>query len=168
MKSKERNETLFAQAKELKMCPAVHRAWYGKTWDADTLADMMYRNMDFCIDNRWPAKGTLKGLFSDEERHRNGIVVEEQWSLLNTTFATIIGDADAKARYNAFNVGKIYVFDNAKCEVTAKGHASVTVHVYDSATVNVTSQDKAHVLVVTHSTHCGGRALGQVTIKECV
>lgn len=167
MNLKEINETLFAQAKEMRMCDAVHREWYGKIWDADRLADVMYRNLDFCIGNRWPSRDTLKGLFTDDERHRNGIVADERWSMLNNTFAVVMGRSDAKARYNAFNVGKIYVFDNSKCEITVKGHASVTIHIYDGASVNVTAQDKAHVLVVKHSKSCECSGKGKMTIKEC-
>lgn len=167
MNLKEINETLFAQAKELKMCDAVHKAWYNKIWDADALADVMYRNLDFCIDHRWPAKETFIELFSADERHRNGIVADEQWSLLNQTFAIVIGSSKAKARYNAFNVGKIYVFDDSTCEITVKGHASVSIHIYDTASVDVTAQDSAHVLVVRHSKRCRCYGKGQMTFKEC-
>lgn len=166
MNLEEINKTLFLQAKELKMCDAVHKAWYGKVWDYDTLADVMYRNLDFCIDNRWPAKETLE-LVPTEIRHKNGIIVDEQWSLLNNTFAVVIGNANAKARYNAFNVGKIYVFDDSKCDIAVKGHASVSIHIYDSAIVNVTAQDYAHVLVVRHSIQCRCYGKGQITFKEC-
>lgn len=168
MELKKINETLFTQAKELKMCGDVHRHWYGKTLPVDDLANLMYRNLDFCIDNRWPSKGTLKACFSDEERRRNGIVVDDKWSLLNNTFAVVIGNSDAKARYNAFNVSKIYVFDNAKCEITVKGHASLTIHVYDSAFVTVTAQEKAHVLLVRHSKTCSCITAGQITRKESI
>lgn len=167
MNIKEINETLFAQARERRMCRDMYRAWYGEVWDADRLADAMYRNMDFCIDNRWPSKETLREMFSDEQRHRNGIVTGERWSLLNATFALALGDSRVTARYNAFNVGKIYAFGTSRCEVSVKGHASVTVHAYDSAAVNVTAEEGTHVLVVTHSRGVSCSGTGQMTIKEC-
>ncbi len=167
MNLKEINETLFAQAKELRMCDTVHKEWYGKTWRYDKLADVMYRNLDFCIEHRWPARQTLKTLIPIDARHRNGIVIDEQWSLLNTAFALVMGTSQAKARYNAFSVGQLHIFDDAQCYVSAKGHASVTVHVYDRATANVTAEDKAHVLIVRHSERCRCIKTGQMTEKEC-
>lgn len=167
MSLKETNKILFAQAKELKMCDAVHKAWYGKTWSYDKLADMMYRNLDFCIENRWPSRKTMKTI-PDDARHRNGIIVDEQWSLLNTTLAVVMGESDAKARYNAFNVGNLNIFDTSRCYVSVKGHASVSIHIYDSATLNVTAEDHAHVLVVRHSESAKIFKTGQITIKECI
>lgn len=167
MNLKEANKILFAQARELRMCDAVHKAWYGKSWSYDKLAEMMYRNLDFCVDNRWPSRETMKTLIPEDARHRNGIVVDERWSLLNTTFALVMGDSEAKARYNAFNVGQIHIFDKSRCYVSAKGHASVSVHVYDNASVNVIAEDSAHVLVVRHSASAKIITTGQMTIKEC-
>lgn len=168
MDLKKVNQSLFAQAKELKMCDEVHRYWYGKSLPVNDLANLMYRNLDFCIDNRWPSKETLKTHFSDDERRRNGVLVDDEWSLLNTTFAVIVGDSNAKARYNAFNVGKIYVMDNSRCEITVKGHASLTIHVYDTASVSVAAQEHAHVLLVEHSKTCTCETAGQITRKECI
>ena len=150
------------------MCNEVHRNWYGKSWDFNELADVMYRNLDFCIDYRWPSKETLKELIPINARHENGIVIDEEWSLLNNTFALIIGDSKSNVRYNAFNVGKIYVFDNSKCNITVKGHAFLIIHLFDNANVNVTVNDNAKASIVLHSELCSYCSTGSVTIKESI
>lgn len=168
MKLKEINEILFSQAKELKMCDDVHRFWYGKTLSYDELIDLFYHNLDFCIDYRWPDEATIKKFFPALVRNHRGILVSEKWSLLNNTYAVIIGNSEAKARYNGFAVGSIHVFDNSTCEVIAKNHAHVTIHVYDNARITVTADEGTQVLVLRHSKHCWCACVGQATIKECI
>lgn len=161
------NKELFAQAKALRMCDEVHKAWYGKTLDVDDLAGLFYRNMDFCIDYRWPSRETLKNLFEKEDLRRNGIIVDDKWSLMNPTFATTIGQSRANIRFNGFSVGKVCAFNDSACIVTVKGHAKVIVHLYDKAFLSCTTRDSAQVTIMLHSENCLYSITGQATIKEC-
>ena len=162
------NEILFSQAKALKMCDNVHRVWYGKTLDVKELMDLFYRNLDFCIDNRWPKRETLSLLFEKDTLRKNGIIADDKWSLLNATNAVIMGDSETTARYNGFSVGKIYVFDNSSCNVTVKGHARAVIHAYDNAKVSVVAENGSHAIVLRHSRQSSCSCMGQTTIKECV
>lgn len=168
MNPEERNKTLFEQAKRLRMCDEVHKAWYGKTLGVDELFDLYYRNFDFCTEYRWPHRNTVRELFSDEERHSHGFVADEKWSLLNPTHSVILGASDAKIRYNGFSVARTDIMDNSHCEISIKGHAIVSVHVYDTARVSVNVEDKGSALIVRHSKKCRCAAMGQATIKECI
>ena len=162
------NSELFSQAKALRMCDEVHRFWYGRTLSADELFSLFYANLDFCTDYRWPAKETLKSFFTPDQRHKNGMVVDESWSLLNPVHAIVIGDSKATARYNAFTVGRITVMDNSSCLITVKGHARVCIHLYDKANAHVTVSDNAHATITKHSPDCECLTWGQTTIKDCV
>lgn len=168
MNDKERNNLLFNQARSLRMCDGVHKAWYGRVLSVDELFDLYYRNLDFCLDFRWPDAKAVRELFSDEERHKHGVVANEKWSLLNPTHSIVMGDSEAKIRYNGFAVGKATVTGRSKCDITAKGHAYVVVDVYDDACVTVSSEEQARVTVIKNSKNCKLSCLGQTTIKECI
>lgn len=161
------NEELFSQAKRLRMCDTVHKYWYGKNLPVEELFSLYYANLDFCTEYRWPSRKTLKTLFTEEQRRNNGMLVDDTWSLLNPTHAIILGKSRAKARYNAFSVARLTVMDASECEITAKGHAVVHVHVYDKAKVNIVAEDGARVSVFKHSDSCICTSTGQTTIKEC-
>lgn len=168
MNLKDTNKLFFSQAKALKMCDDVHKLWYGKTLSYDELFSLFYQNLDFCIEHRWPSEEDLSQRIPAEDRRKNGLLVNDRWSLLNTTHAAIIGNSVAKARYNGFAVGKIYVFNDAICDIAVKGHASVMIHVYDSAKVSVSAQEGTHVLILRHSDDCICNCAGRATIKECI
>lgn len=161
------NDTLFAQAKALRMCDEVHKGWYGKTLSADELFSLYYANLDFCIEHHWPSNETLKTAFTDEQRRRNGMVVDDRWSLLNPTHSIVLGDSTAKIRYNGFSVGRATVMDSSQCEISAKGHAVAHIHLYDKAKVKITVEGSAMVSVYLHSYQCHYNITGQATIKEC-
>lgn len=161
------NKTLFSQAKALKMCDAVHREWYGKSLDASALADLYFQNTDFCIDYHWPSPSVLKDLFDIDTLRSNGFVVDDKWSLLNPSRATIVGVSYSKIRFNGFGAGTIYVCDESAVEVTAKGRSFVVVHVYDDAIATVICDTTARAVVINHSKFSKITTKGQTTIKEC-
>lgn len=160
------NIDLYNEAKALRMCEKVQKAWYDKTYTADELITMFHQNFDFCAEHRWPSKETMKR-FDATTRHAHGVLVDEKWSLLNPNLSVIVGSSVAKVRYNAFSVGKVYVFNNSKVEITAKGHAIVSIHLYDETDVSVTTMDYARVTIMRHSKESTCKCYGKATLKEC-
>lgn len=161
------NDTLFRQAKVLRMCKEVHNMWYGKILSVDELFDLYYANLDFCVEYRWPSPETLKELLSDDERRSHGMIADDRWSLLNTAHCVVLGDSEAKLRYNGFAVARATITGNSKCEITAKGHAHLTLCVYDNASVNLDVSDKARVVILRYSKNCTLSYVGKATVKEC-
>lgn len=162
------NETLFSQARDLRMCDDVHRAWYGRCLTVDELFDLYYRNLDFCTDYRWPGTEEARELFTDEERHAHGVVMDEKWSLLNPTHSIVTGKSNAKIRYNGFNVARTTIMDKSFCDISVKGHAFVTIHLYDKARINIVVETPATAMIIKHSNDCRCTLTGQATIKECI
>lgn len=167
MNQDKRNRTLYDQAKELRMCNAVHKQWYGRNLSADELFSLYYANLDFCLDYRWPDSKTARRMFSLEELRSHGVVADDTWSLLNPTHSVVMGESKAKIRYNGFTVGRATIIGRSKCDITVKGHAFVTLCVYDEAEVTIATEDSARVIILKYSDKCDISSLGQATIKEC-
>lgn len=167
MNAKKTNETLFLQAKELRMCDKVHKAWYGRELSVDELFDLYYQNLDFCTDNRWPSNEEAKELFTREELRSHGVVIDETWSLLNPTHSIYLGSAQGCIRYNSFCVGRTTIMGSSSCDISVKGHAIVTIHVYDKANIRVFVEKNAKVIIIKHSTLCTTTVIGKATIKDC-
>lgn len=168
MDIKKINEELFTQARDLRMCNDVHKQWYGRDLPIDDLFDLYYRNLDFCTDYRWPSADVAKQLFTDEERHSHGVIIDENWSLLNPTHSIVTGYSNAKIRYNGFNVARTTIMDNSCCDISVKGHAFVTVHLYDKSKIDITIEAPARATIIKHSHDCRYNVVGQATVKECV
>lgn len=168
MNDSEINKILYSEAKELKMCDSVHRMWYEKTFSPNELASIMYANLDFCINTRWPNSVEFRNLFDIKTLRENGIVADDEYSLYNPTHSYILGKSFSKIRYNGFSVCRTTIIDSSECEITAKGHTIVTIHLYDRAKIKVTVCDNANVLIIRHSSFCTCDVVGNATIKNSI
>lgn len=162
------NEILFSQAKSLRMCDKVHKQWYGKDLSAEELFDLYFRNIDFCLDFHWPNINVVNELFDEETLRENGVLIKDSWSFLNKQRLAILGDSKANIRYNAMNVGTVYVCDTAYAEISIKGKAFVVIHAYDDCTVIAICDSTAKATIIRHSKYANIVSKGQTTIKECV
>lgn len=168
MNLKEINDTLFSQAKSLRMCDAVHKQWYGKVLSTDDLFSLYYANLDFCIEYRWPDATSVRDMFDVSTLREHGVVANDKWSLLNPTHSIIMGTSHARIRFNGFSVGRVTVMGGSVCEITAKGHSHVTLCVYDNADVRISAEDNARVIILKCSDNCMLKSTGMTTIKECI
>lgn len=159
------NQELKSQAIALGLCNQWQKEWE-KDWNVKTLADKMYKGIDFCIQHHWPTNAFLQRNFSLEELRENNVFVNDKRSVLNPKHSLILGHSEIKVRFNAVNAGTLYIRDNSFVELTAKTRSFVIVHLFDNAQINATQQDLANITIIKHSEKSIAIGFGKVKFRE--
>ena len=161
----ELNQELKSQAIALGLCNQWQKEWKGD-WNTATLADRMYKGIDFCLQHHWPTNAFLKKNFSLEELRTNNIYIDDKRSVLNPKHSLILGKSEVKIRFNGAYAGNIYIRDKSVVELTAKTRSFVIVHLFDEASINATQQDLANITIIKHSKKSLAIGVGKVKFRE--
>lgn len=151
MELKTLNKTLRDQAIRNGLCEQWQRMWRCK-WDKDDLIQKFKEGIDFCILHEYPANDFIKENFNTELLRKHGVLVDDDYSLLNKRMCVLQGKSTANIRYNAWNPGTVYIRHRSKAVITAKNMSFVIVHLFDDAAVDCHSEDKAYIVVLRHGT----------------
>ena len=150
MNKKELNKELRTQAINNGLCAMWQKEWK-KDWDLDKMISQFYRGIDFFLDKRFVSNNFIKENFDRDFLRKNGILVDDTYSLLNPRNAILIGESQSTIRFNNYMVTTIYVIDNSKAKILAKGHSSVIVHLLGNPQVEVEQKEHGNVLIINHS-----------------
>lgn len=153
MNKKELNNSLRTKAVSCGLCNDWQKEWR-QDWNLDRMVSQFYRGIDFFINKRFMSNEFIKDNFDKDFLRRNGVLVDDAYSLLNPQNAILIGDSKATIRFNGYSTGTVNVLDNSDAKIVAKGDSFVMVHAYGNSQVNVEQKDKSKVVVVTHSKQC--------------
>lgn len=150
MDNKQLNTLLRKEAVSLGICDKVLATWEVNMNDG-ALISLGYRNIDFLLKHHWPSNQTLKSIWPSDFLRQNGVFVDDRWSVNNPEHSLVLGDSKITIRYNGWNIGKVYVRDNAQISITAKNKSTVFVHAFEDACVCVEQYDDARVVIIRHS-----------------
>lgn len=150
MDKKELNNELRTQAINNGLCAMWQKEWKND-WDLDKMVSQFYRGIDFFLDKRFVSDAFIKDNFEKDFLRKNGILVDDTYSLLNPSKAILIGNSQSNIRYNNYKVSTIYIIDNSKAKIIAKGHSAVIVHLLGSPQVEVEQKEHGNVLIINHS-----------------
>ena len=150
MDVKSLNNALRDEAITMGLCAGWQRMWK-KGWDRTELIQKYKEGIDFCIQHDYPKNDFIKKNFTRDLLRENGILVDDERSLLNKRMCVLQGASEAIVRYNAWNVGTVYIRHNSHAIVTAKNMAFVIVRLFDNAEVECSTQDKASIVVLRHN-----------------
>ncbi len=151
MSISEINRILKTEAVRLGLCDKWRDEVWGKELDLNRLAELYFKGSDFVIEHHYPSNASIKALFERDFLRQKGILVDDKWSLLNPTFAMVLGKSESKIRLNAYKVSQIYVRDDSHIEITARHHSHAIVHLYENAAAEVSVSDNATVRVLNHA-----------------
>lgn len=146
----ELNKELRTQAINNGLCAMWQKEWK-EDWDLDKMISQFYRGIDFFLDKRFVSNNFIKENFDRDFLRKNGILVDDTYSLLNPRNAILIGESQSTIRFNNYMVATIYVIDNSKAKILAKGHSSVIVHLLGTPQVEVEQKEHGNVLIINHS-----------------
>lgn len=131
------------------------------------LLEMFIKGQDFCIANNYPSKEFIKENFDIDFRRKNGVLVDDKYSLSNKRHIILMGNSTSNIRYNMWNVGAVYLRHDSVAVITAKNNSFVMVHLHDNATVSVAASDKAKIVVIRASSACAiKQTIGNVVVKD--
>ena len=151
MESERINKILYNKAVLLGMCEKVSEKWTGILSEQE-LIDLWYDNYDFALQHHYPGNKDIKELFDKGMLRRNNVIVDDMWSLLNPKNAMILGSSESNIRFNAYNVGQVWIRDNSHANVYVRDNADVTVCVMDNASVDIVNYSPtSRVLVMKYS-----------------
>lgn len=165
MDVKDVNATLREKAIALGLCKGWQKQW-AKDWSEDKMIAKYKEGIDFCLANGYPTNDFIKQNFTLDALRRGGLFIDDNRSFLNMWCSVIKGSSKCTARYDADNIGQVYVADTACLHIYAKGRSHVIVHVLDGASVLAEQQDNARLVVIRHSAKCAVVTKGDVAVKD--
>ena len=135
-------------------------------WDIDRMFSQFYRGMDFFIDKRFVSAEYIKQNFDRDILRQNGVIVDDEFSLMNPNNAILIGESKANVRMNGFKATTIYVTDKGKLKVTGKNKSFAMIHAYGNARIEAKTYDAATIVVIRHSENVSVSADEKVKVKD--
>lgn len=135
-KKKNLSMALRDEADDLGLCSAWHRAWHDDSTQQE-LIDKYLKGIDFCLMHHWPTAGFIRKHFDVDILRRNGVLVNDRYSIRNKPEIVISGNSDAIVRLDGDCSSRIYVGDDSKARVFVKTAEKVIVEVRDRASVEI-------------------------------
>lgn len=165
MSEKELNEQLRSKAVENGLCDQWQAEWK-KDWDVDKMVRQFYRGIDFFLKTKFISNSFIVKNFDRAFLRKNGIIVDDAYSLVNPKMSIVCGDSKSTVRVNDYTVSVLYVTDSSDVTVIAKGHSMIIVHVLGNASVYARNEGNASITVLRHSTSCSVMAVSGVKVRD--
>lgn len=162
---KELNTQLRNKAINCGLCNQWQKEWKND-WDFEKMANQFYLGLDFYLKTRFMSKEFIKQSFDLDYRRKNGVLVDDKYSLINPKNSILIGDSDGTIRVNGTSSSNIYVTDNSKLKIIGRNRSFVIVHALDNAQIYAEQYDKARLVVIKHSHDAKISTFGNVTLRE--
>lgn len=164
MNEKQLNDELRRTAIRNGLCEQWQGYWK-KDWSLQKMAERFFTGIDFYLKNRFVTNDMFKSCFDKSFLRENGILVDDEYSLLNPTKAIAIGKSKSTIRYNSNNVASLYIVDESEVKIVAKGNSFVIVHLLDSTRATISQEGKAEVIAIIHSPSAKVYTDDTITIK---
>lgn len=152
-------------ARKLNLCDKWFGEWKDDT-DEQTLIDKYFKGLDFCLIHHYPSNEYISTHFERDLLRKNGILVDDNYSLLNPSNAILLGSSKSTIRVNARNHAVIHVRDNVSVKVVAKNNAFVIVHAMDNSTVHAEGFDSSRLVVFRNSKSANIIVSGKATTED--
>ena len=162
---KELNVKLRKSAIESGLCDDWQKMWE-KDWSLDKMVERFYQGIDFFLEKRFMSNQFIKDNFDKDFRRKNGVLVDDKYSLLNPEHAILIGESVSTIRYNGTNCATIYITDQSSAKVIAKNMSFVLIHILGNAKVECQQEHNAKVVAILHSHEASVVSDGNATIRE--
>ena len=161
----ELNKELRSQAVHLGLCDDWKKLWK-KNWSNEKMVEQMYKGLDFCLKNHWPANEYILKHFDLDFRRKSNVYVNDKYSVVNPKQSLVLGKSEITFRYNGWSSGNIHIRDNSSAKVTVKNKSFVIVHLYENAYCVAEQLDKAKVVLVKHSPNVTVVAGKEIKVTE--
>lgn len=165
MDNHELNKCLKKKAIELGLCKQWQSKWE-QDWPQEKLIEKYYEGIDFCLRNNFPSDDFIQAHIPQNFLRANGFYINDIRSGLNHTYSIIKKESIVTLRYNASNIGTVYVTDYSELNLTAKNRSFVIVHALGNAIITAHATDNAKITVIQHSPVTSICAIGNTTIKR--
>ena len=127
----------------------VCKEWHERllhTTDLQSLSDLYFNGIDFCIKKQVPSIEYLRQLGA-QILEPIGIYVDGKPSLGNCRRAAFYGSCEGYAVYSGYNTGQLYLTGQTRLRVIAQGNAVVVIDAFDSSVLEVEARGDARITV---------------------
>lgn len=159
------NDELRKMAISCGLCGQWQDEWK-YDWDVNRLFSQFYRGIDFFIDKRFVTDEYIKDNFDKETLRQNGMLVDDEFSMMNPNNAILIGRSKGTVRMNGFKVTTVYVTDESRLKIVCKNRSFAMVHAYGNTSIDAKVYDSASIVVIRHSDSVSVTAGEEVKIKD--
>lgn len=161
----ELNKELKNQAIALGLCQPWQESWK-KDWSNEKMVERMYCGLDFCLKYHWPSNDFITRHFDLNFLRQNNIFVNDKYSVCNPKQSMVLGSSEMTFRYNAWGNGSIHIRDNSSAKIFARNKSFVMIHLYEKAYIEAEQQDKATIVIISHSPDVTIIADKNIKVKE--
>lgn len=159
------NDELRKMAISCGLCGQWQDEWK-YDWDVNRLFSQFYRGIDFFLDKRFVTDEYIKDNFDKETLRQNGMLVDDEFSMMNPNNAILIGRSKGTVRMNGFKVTTVYVTDESRLKIICKNRSFAMVHAYGNTSIDAKAYDSASIVVIRHSDSVSVTASEDVKIKD--
>lgn len=126
--------------------------------NADMLAELYKRGIDFCVMHGWPSSRFVKSHVGQETAEKHGIYVDtatENRIGGKSGIFVIGGNSRMKFTFGKYTAATLHVIDSAEVDIRVEGNARVFLRIYDSAKVNIYTAKNSKASLIAYGEHCG-------------
>lgn len=142
------NDILKREAQSLHACHKAMRQW-PENGEPQQLIELWKNNIDFALDNDFPAVDFIRDNFDRDLLNENLIFVDEyvDMDMAPSGIYILNGECSGRIRFAPWTAATVYLRHSSKVTVVASDFARLFVRLYDEADVVAESEGSAVVKV---------------------
>lgn len=129
----------------------------GGAKNADMLAELYKRGIDFCVLHGWPSSKFVKSHVGKDTAEAHGIFVDtvnENRIGGKSGIFVIGGYSRMKFTFGKYTAATLHVIDSAEVDIRAEGNARVFLRIYDNAKVSIYSAKNSKASIIAYGEQC--------------
>ncbi len=136
-------ETIIEQAKKQGICVEWHKDMQQNP-TLETLCEMFFKGDDWAMDNNFPTPEMLRA-FPETVYH--GLFVDASYQGSAPQRIAFFGDSDAVLDSDEYQVSEIYLRQNSRLKITAKGMSKIFITALDNTVIEAEAMQNARIVI---------------------
>ncbi len=136
-------ETIIQLAKKQELCDEWHQDMLQNP-TLENLCEMFFKGDDWAMDNNFPTPEMLRAF---PETAQYGLFVDTSYQGNAPQRIAFFGDSDAVLDSDGYQVSEIYLRQNSKLKITAKGVSKIFITVLDNAVIEAETMQNARIVI---------------------
>ncbi|MFB9120994.1 hypothetical protein ACFFUE_07305 [Bergeyella porcorum] len=136
-------ETIIEQAKKQGICVEWHKDMQQNP-TLENLCEMFFKGDDWAMDNNFPTPEMLRA-FPETVHH--GLFVDASYQGSAPQRIAFFGGSDAVLDSDGYQVSEIYLRQNSRLKITAKGMSKIFITALDNAVIEAKAMQNARIVI---------------------
>lgn len=136
-------ETIIEQAKKQGICVEWHKDMQQNP-TLETLCEMFFKGDDWAMDNNFPTPEMLRAF---PETAQYGLFVDTSYQGNAPQRIAFFGDSDTVLDSDGYQVSEIYLRQNSRLKITAKGMSKIFITALDNTVIEAEAMQNARIVI---------------------